>query len=979
MSLENGYGKKDSKQRTLVEIAASFQKKVSGVKGLDRTDDIQEFHTAIRKRLTNELVPEEEIIDILDQKNADYGKLLLEPGHSSRNIFHQVADRLSNSTEAGEEDKTVASRLFLQHLVISYPNVLTLHDDVDLTPLEVLAKKKKFIIFLIAGLVVPDETLSQLRRKCDKGVPKIRPNAALKQDASPKCDIKLHKILKTRFRKPGESDDVCLHQLIDEKKLADSDKILRQTLREIFLGDTSRDNRNTCLHHLLNDETIFTAEDAPRVVETFQRLIRLCPDSLMKVYDRDGLTPLHKAILLYKLDNFDFELLNTIIKELFMRLPESLYNNVQGNPRKVHYNKSPYALLEEMTPPSGFNVRGNKAKCHADIKRVLKYACIGGGRTREQMREYLYGEQENAPKLFLDLNYVSGGVNKKYLEMMSQKVNQTFETVLEYVKLPQIQQKPKHLLIAGSDSSAVASKASSVVGNEVLEEPNPYSQVFDWLHRKQGVEKIFNVIVDDLGDRSHSDEAIVKALKPFDVEVWDWRKFDMCSSTIQKAAPKVRRIFLHASGNNAVLRSWSCNRGLVQLKKLEEITITMYPDKRESIETLGEYLKDFHETFSKNRCDRQPKITILGLDDLSSSPPPLDRTVRPTNTGQQSEDAWITNLMPFQKALENWADDYDNDDKESYNEEDNNGDSGPRVKIALIDNGVNIRHREVGNITAGESFYDSSSPNGFRDFVADPSAHGTQMAICIRKVCPMAKLYVARLDDSKGQFTVASALKALQWATKMKVDIISMSWTFNQTRHPIEIERAAFKGAIEEASRNNILLFAALNDAEPDSDVANFYPVGLPDVFKIGSAKKWGANADFNQEGKSDYLFPGQEVALEDPDGETLHPSGSSLATAFAAGMAGLILYTMKLHLVSKDTEVPEQDRKKRLADAKTKIGMTKIFNILGENLPKNIPKDTPVAFQKNHFPHTISSLREERLRTIRTFLQRIAPPPIDI
>lgn len=103
----------------------------------------------------------------------------------------------------------------------------------------------------------------------------------------------------------------------------------------------------------------------------------------------------------------------------------------------------------------------------------------------------------------------------------------------------------------------------------------------------------------------------------------------------------------------------------------------------------------------------------------------------------------MTNLTPFRKSLEDWFDDEDN---------------GPSVKIALIDNGVNIRHEEVGNITMGESFYGpSAGQSGFREYFADPSAHGTQMAICIRKVCPMAKLYVARLDDSKGQFTVSSA------------------------------------------------------------------------------------------------------------------------------------------------------------------------------------------------------------------------------
>lgn len=200
-----------------------------------------------------------------------------------------------------------------------------------------------------------------------------------------------------------------------------------------------------------------------------------------------------------------------------------------------------------------------------------------------------------------------------------------------------------------------------------------------------------------------------------------------------------------------------------------------------------------------------------------------------------------------------------------------------------------------------------------------------------------------------------------------------MSWTFNQKKHPNHEETKAFKAAIEEAAKKNKLLFAALNDAEPNSDVGEFYPVGLKDVFKIGSAKKWGANADFPESGKSDYLFPGQDIELQDLEGETMSRSGSSLATAFAAGMAGLILYSMEVHKLTGDSEVPEEIREKRLKDAKTKDGMSKIFNILGENPASGTHKDVPVAFKKQ-FPQAGHMLKDEKMRMLRGFLTRISP-----
>jgi hypothetical protein len=46
----------------------------------------------------------------------------------------------------------------------------------------------------------------------------------------------------------------------------------------------------------------------------------------------------------------------------------------------------------------------------------------------------------------------------------------------------------------------------------------------------------------------------------------------MCSATIKRAAPNVRHVSLYASGNNAVLRSWSCKEGLAELKKVRKVT-----------------------------------------------------------------------------------------------------------------------------------------------------------------------------------------------------------------------------------------------------------------------------------------------------------------------------------------------------------------------------------------------------------------------
>lgn len=70
---------------------------------------------------------------------------------------------------------------------------------------------------------------------------------------------------------------------------------------------------------------------------------------------------------------------------------------------------------------------------------------------------------------------------------------------------------------------------------------------------------------DDPGYQSHGDEVIERALKPFQVSTWNWKRYEICSSTILAAAPKVKKVYLYSRGNGAVLWGWSGADGLNRL------------------------------------------------------------------------------------------------------------------------------------------------------------------------------------------------------------------------------------------------------------------------------------------------------------------------------------------------------------------------------------------------------------------------------
>ncbi len=146
-------------------------------------------------------------------------------------------------------------------------------------------------------------------------------------------------------------------------------------------------------------------------------------------------------------------------------------------------------------------------------------------------------------------------INKDFVKTLSRTVKFKFDTALEYVSL-------RHDILE-TTSNPLCSPARDTT----TQDRNPYKGVFDWLHKEFHIEKIFKVIVEDLVPYPHTDQAIMEALQPFNVEKWDWRKLDICSQTIIDAAKETRELYLHSSGNKAVLRSWGCKSGLAKLAK----------------------------------------------------------------------------------------------------------------------------------------------------------------------------------------------------------------------------------------------------------------------------------------------------------------------------------------------------------------------------------------------------------------------------
>ncbi|KAK0715405.1 hypothetical protein B0H67DRAFT_537788 [Lasiosphaeris hirsuta] len=245
------------------------------------------------------------------------------------------------------------------------------------------------------------------------------------------------------------------------------------------------------------------------------------------------------------------------------------------------------------------------------------------------------------------------------------------------------------------------------------------------------------------------------------------------------------------------------------------------------------------------------------------------------------------------------------------------------------------------------------------------------MAICVREVCPKAELYIGRLDDShqtdpNQKFSIESCTKALQWALDQGVDIISMSWTYEMT--PDDNRKTEFESKVRDVIKNDkAVLFGSLPDLGVIQPSQRFSPIGLEGVIKISPAKKSGAVSDENLHQKSDFLFPGENKT--NMLGKEVR--GSSFATASAAGLAALVIYTIKaLAVAPRRTKSDIDTANNALYIAKNWQGLKRIFEIMSMGKSKEDSKVGP--FVRPSQTLVISSADIEDDDTVLGALRRI-------
>ncbi|KAK2010069.1 hypothetical protein LZ32DRAFT_589032 [Colletotrichum eremochloae] len=246
---------------------------------------------------------------------------------------------------------------------------------------------------------------------------------------------------------------------------------------------------------------------------------------------------------------------------------------------------------------------------------------------------------------------------------------------------------------------------------------------------------------------------------------------------------------------------------------------------------------------------------------------------------------------------------------------------GKDVVVALIDDGVDCCDSAFsGRVIEGKTF--DYQDGGVGQYYISARGHGTEMARMILKVCPMANVYSIRLkthtSPDKGQATIdaISAALAIEAALEKNATIISMSWTIPVPPEGSK-EKQLLDSVLEKACSRNVLMFCS----SPDQiSATKHYPSAFrrSRFFLIGAAHDDGSA--YGHAGKdNDFIFPGVNVNtsggaslpafLADKMSSSKELTGSSIATALAAGLAAMITYCFKASALAIATTRMEQGK----------------------------------------------------------------------
>lgn len=212
--------------------------------------------------------------------------------------------------------------------------------------------------------------------------------------------------------------------------------------------------------------------------------------------------------------------------------------------------------------------------------------------------------------------------------------------------------------------------------------------------------------------------------------------------------------------------------------------------------------------------------------------------------------------------------------------------TGHKIKIAVIDTGVDYMHPDLQRNVAGgvNVIYRHLLPR-------DDNGHGTHISGTIaassqRKgivgVAPNASLYAVKAFDHNGTAFISDIIFGIEWCIRNRIDIINMSFGMKNSSKALEdtIRKAYEAGVIIVASSGNDGRTGRID-----------YPAKFPYTIAVGATTKNRKVARFSNRGKTiDIYAPGDKIYSCWLNGKYHELSGTSMATSHVSGVIAMMM-----------------------------------------------------------------------------------------
>lgn len=212
---------------------------------------------------------------------------------------------------------------------------------------------------------------------------------------------------------------------------------------------------------------------------------------------------------------------------------------------------------------------------------------------------------------------------------------------------------------------------------------------------------------------------------------------------------------------------------------------------------------------------------------------------------------------------------------------------GEKVKVAIVDTGIDLRHPDLKENLAGG--YNALAPS--RD-PADDHGHGTHVAgiVAAREegrgvvgVAPASALYAVKVMDAQGVGYLSDLVEGLGWCVREGISLANLSLGTME-------DNETFREAVLAAHAAGVTLVAAAGNSGPREDTVN-YPARYGQTIAVSAVDRSGRMPRFASRGAEvDLVAPGVDVFSTWPREAYRSLSGTSMAAPHACGAAALLL-----------------------------------------------------------------------------------------